>query len=248
MLTGTLSIPGGLALTIDSGVQVDGGGNAIVVEGTLTANGTAAAPVLLNAVNIQPAGQLAPTLQHLIDLTGVVMKQGSVYSPTGNAIYGSLKLRNSQFIDLSGYIYLWYPGGDNIISQNIFLRSGGISYGVDFRTGQPEVTNSLTIQNNYFQSSTTGFDIENWTCYGVCTVLVAANSFMSPGAIALELPPGYTDAHMSAAGNYWGTVDASVVQSMIYDRTNDITSDDFILFQPFLMAPDPLTPVPAAGL
>jgi hypothetical protein len=247
-LTGTLSIPGGMALTMDSGIQIDGGGNAIVVEGTLSANGTVAVPVLLYAVNIQPAGKLDVTLQHLIDLTGVVMKQGSVYSPTGNAIYGSLKLRDSQFIDLSGYVYLWYPGSDNIIDRNIFIRSGGISYGVDFRVGQPEITASLSIQNNYFQSSTTGFDVENWTCYGVCTVVVAGNSFMTAASIALELPPGYTDAHMSAAGNYWGTVDASVVQGMIYNRSNDITSDDYIVFQPFLLAPDPMTPIPAAGL
>jgi hypothetical protein len=35
---------------------------------------------------------------------------------------------------------------------------------------------------------------------------------------------------------------------MIYDRSNDINSGDYIGFQPILLAPDPMTPVPAAGL
>jgi hypothetical protein len=247
ILTSTLSVPGGMALTMDSGIQIDGGGNAIVVEGTLTANGTVAVPVLLNAVNIQPAGKFDPALHHLIALTGVVMKQGSVYAPTGNAIYGSLNLQDSQFIDLSSYLYLWYPLADNVIERNIFLRSGGISYGVEFRPNSDTAT-SLSIKNNYFQSWTTGFAMENWACYGVCGVAIQSNSLMTTTSIALELPPGYTDAHMSALGNYWGTLDNALIQGMIYDRSNDIDSGDYIGFQPILLAPDPLTPVPTAGL
>ena len=53
---------------------------------------------------------------------------------------------------------------------------------------------------------------------------------------------------MAATGNWWGTTDIGTIEGMIYDRNDDSDSASTIPFEPFLTAPDPLTPDPTPYL
>ncbi len=60
--------------------------------------------------------------------------------------------------------------------------------------------------------------------------------------IVLELPSGYDSAAMTATENYWGTTDTEVIDSMIYDKNDDIRCAGFIEYLPILSEPHPDTP------
>jgi hypothetical protein len=150
-------------------------------------------------------------------------------------------LTNSVLTNLQSYIYLWYPVGANSVSGNLFTGSGGISYGIDFRDSLPP---SLAITNNYFSGWTGGYAIENWAQYGAGSTLIQNNVFATTASIATRLPSGYTDAVMNASNNYWGTVDSIVIQSMIFDKNDDIRSNGYINYTPFLLSIPAGTPTP----
>lgn len=61
--------------------------------------------------------------------------------------------------------------------------------------------------------------------------------------IVLKLPAGYDTAAMTATENYWGTNDTAVIDSMIYDKNDDIRCAGFIEYLPILTEPHPETPI-----
>jgi hypothetical protein len=48
---------------------------------------------------------------------------------------------------------------------------------------------------------------------------------------------------MIAVDNFWNTTDTNVIDSMIYDRNDDLSVDNFIEYEPFLTEPHPDTPI-----
>ena len=50
--------------------------------------------------------------------------------------------------------------------------------------------------------------------------IIEYNSFLSTDRIALKL--AYQTAQMIAGNNFWNTADTSVIDSMIYDRNDDL--------------------------
>ena len=236
VMTGNVLIPGGVTLSIEAGVEVRGDNFKIQTEGTLNAKGTPSAPVFITNVAITPAGK--QTSNHLISIVGATITGGSVYPPTGNAVYGSLVLTDSK-ISNGSYLYLWYPIGDNRVERNVFTNTGGISYGIDAR-GAPV---SLSIKNNKFIGWSGGYAVENWAMYGTNVASVTLNSFLSTDRVALSLPSGYSSVALDAASNYWGTTSPSAISSMIFDRNDDLNSGGVINFTPALSAPDSATPM-----
>jgi hypothetical protein len=233
VLIGRLMIPGGVALSVDPGVEVIGNGNEIQVEGSLLVNGTAGDRVSIGNVVITPAGK--QTSNHLISVRGANVSGGSLYAPTGNAIYGNLVLTDSRLSNTSSYMYVWYPTGTSTIERNYFSGTGGISFGLS------GAAVSLTIKNNTF-TSWQGAAVENWAVYGSAIADVSLNSFLSTDRNAALLRPGYTDASLNAANNYWGTTTTSVIDAMIFDKNDDLTSNGFVTYTPILTAPHPNTP------
>ncbi|MFQ5585834.1 MAG: hypothetical protein ACE5GF_03315 [Thermodesulfobacteriota bacterium] len=72
---------------------------------------------------------------------------------------------------------------------------------------------------------------------------------MSTDRVALMLPSGYTSAGITAINNYWNTTtDTGVIDSMIYDKNDDLGSADYIIYTPFLTTPDVNTPDPTPYL
>lgn len=232
-----LQIPDGVTVTFNSGTSLSGG--SIVVQGTLNLAGVATSKVSVKNVKIIPAGLISSG--HSISINWATIEGGSIYAPTGNAIYGSLNLIDSTIANLQSYIYLWYSIGTSQISRNKFTNSGGISFGINYR--DPKVV-SLAITNNYFSGWTTDYAIQNWAEYGQGSTTIDKNSFVTTSKVALMLPAGYDSSKINAANNYWSTTDTSVIDSMIFDKNDDITSASVVTYLPVLTSPSQNTPSP----
>lgn len=71
---------------------------------------------------------------------------------------------------------------------------------------------------------------------------MTGNSFLNVGKLAVTLDPGYEGAAIDARNNYWGTTDKSTIESMVWDKTDDITAAGFVAFEPYLNEPDSRVP------
>jgi hypothetical protein len=237
VLTKDIQIPNGVTLTIRSGAIVKGNNYSIKVWGTLKVSGMNNQMVKFDETNIELGTADKTQPPSLIDIQYAVIDGGSIYYPTGNSINGSLILRDSLIKNINSsihsYIYLWYPVSDCYIERNIFVNSGGISVGIS----GPDVF----IRNNVFIEQTTPFAVENWAAYSGQTI-VQYNSFLSNDRIALRLPSGYSSAAMIADHNYWNTTDISVIESMIFDKNDELGCAGYITYMPILDKPDQNTP------
>ena len=225
-LTAKVQVAPGATLAIAPGVEVQGNGLGLEIYGALNASGTADAPVIFRETHIRP-GANTSSQPFTIAISHASISGGSLYAPTGNAVYGSLVLTNS-VVENVGMIYLWYPVADCVIDRNIL---SGVSLSIG------HYGPSVYVRNNVLQNST----IENWASYAGNTV-VQLNTFADVGSVVVSLPSGYTSAAMNAQYNYWGTTDPNVIQSMIFDRNDDLGCAGVIPFVPFLSEPDPNTP------
>lgn len=234
LLQDKIQIAYGSTLTIEPGVEVFGNDLNIEVFGKLDAQGNQNAYVQFNGVNIAPGNNTSNVELFKIDINYAKSIGGSIYYPTGNAIYGSMNLRNSILKDLP-YMYIRYPEEDCNIEKNIFINSGGISVG----TSKNIIVN---IKNNVFYQQTGDFAIQNWASYSTSETIVSLNSFLSTDRIALSLPKGYTSAKMTAYNNFFNSSEVSVIESMIFDKNDDLSSADYIVYSPFLESAHPDTP------
>lgn len=231
----------GITLQVNSGVRVIGNDLDIEVFGSLDVNGSEEGKVVLSNVNIVPGDN--PIDEWFdINIDHAIADDGSIYSPTGNAIYGSLSLRNS-IISSQRYMYIWYPVKDCLIEKNIFINSGGID------TGHRDDI-KVFIRNNVFYQSTgsisTEFSVKNWASYGESETVVEFNSFLSTDRIAVAV---HIDGAMSAENNFWNTLDSEIIESMINDVNDDLSlpdeiSYDFLLSKPHTNTPDPTPYLP----
>lgn len=237
LMTGDVQIPYGATMTIPAEVSILGDGNVIRVGGTLVAEGAFGQLIRFTDVHIEPA--TGPNNELFsIDLVYVHLVGGSVYRPTGFAIYGGLRLTDSRIEDTepNSYIYVWYPETESRIERNVFIRTGGISAG--------HRDADVIVRNNAFIEQTTDFAIENWASYGTSRTIVDRNSFLSTDRTALLLRPGYPDGFLEAPNNYWGTADTATIDEMIFDASDDINSAAIINYLPIITEPDALTPAP----
>ncbi|MDT8858875.1 fibronectin type III domain-containing protein [Alkalihalobacillus sp. MEB130] len=236
LLTRDLQISYGRSLVVEPGVVIEGGNHSIQAFGTLKAKGSKNSNVIFKNVHVKP-GSNAMDKPYLIHIEHSEVTGGSIYSPTGNAIYGSLILRDSKLINTS-YLYIWYPTSDVYIERNIFKHAGGISVGTSDDV-------KVYIRNNVFYQQNSPYEqyaIMNWASYGKSETIVENNSFLSTDRIALRLPSGYQNSKMTASNNYWNTTDPNIIESMIYDQEDDLASADFISYQPSLSQPHSRTP------
>lgn len=234
-ITSKVQVAYGATLTISPGVRVQNG--TVEVFGRLMVEGTAQNPALLSGVNILPGSQSSARNFEII-LRHAGITGGSVYSATGNGIYGTLTMEDSVVEDVGSYMYIWYPTSTVTIRRNIFSNCGsgnnawidGGSNGVD-----------IVVENNVFKNCA---PVVNWAAYSNAQMLVRYNTFLpANGATAVGFRPGYTLATMDARENYWGTTDETQIGTMIFDQNDDLGTSGVIPFKPFLTAPHPNTPV-----
>jgi serralysin len=150
-----------------------------------------------------------------------------------------LGLTNSLISGTTEFTYIWYPVADSLIQGNIFQNAQTLSTGT---SGSVKVT----ISNNLFVSWSGGGEtnaaVENWASYGTSSTVVSANSFLDTNATALALPDGYTSTKLSATGNYFNTSDPNVISNMVFDKSDDLNSGNYIQTAPALTVPDASTP------
>lgn len=240
-LADSIQIRQNSTLTISSGTTIFGnsngveafGENSIQAFGKLVIKGTADNPVVMYRVNLDPGNTRSEGPYFQLDLTGLIMLQGSLYRG-GSAGYGSLNVKDSAFFDLKDYSYIWYPTSTARITRSIFWGTNEISFGVN--DTDVEITNNLF--KNYSNFYHEGV-LQNWATYGDSAVVVEGNSFLDPGKTTVGVR---TDGEYAARRNYWGTTDRDTIEDMIYDGNDDFGIPQIIEFEPFLREPDPDTP------
>jgi PKD repeat protein len=128
------------------------------------------------------------------------------------------------------------PGNDCYIERNIFVDADVI---------QIELRNStkVYVRNNVFYQPTGYSAIANSHDADSSELIIEYNSFLSTDRINLWVGTGSHPVNITAINNYWNTTDTDVINDMIYDHKDDIRCSVEIVYEPFLTAPHPDTPV-----
>jgi hypothetical protein len=243
VITDTIQISLGVTLTIEPGVAVarPTSGYMFLIHGQVYAHGTTDDKITFDGGgNSDFFAARGSTADAFLDLDYCIIRNGLAFWPaTGYEQYGHFSLRHSELVNLS-WSYIWYPGDNVYIEYNKFVNCGGFSVGT---SGSVQVY----IRYNLFNGKNPDLPdyadlcIENWATYDTSETIVQYNSFVNTSGIVLKLPIGYPSA-MTAIQNYWGTQDTAVIDSMIYDKKDDISCAGYIAYLPILTAPHPDTP------
>jgi hypothetical protein len=223
-------------LQIEAGVRVVAPNVVpIVVAGTLDVAGSVSARVVLEKLSLVPGGT-APSPSQM-QIRYAHMLGGSLWAPTGNAIYSSLLLEDSILQDTTGQVYIWYPVANCSIRRNVFVRAGGL--GTITSNGA-----QVDIENNVFFEQSTMFAIENSGTIDTSATNVKYNSFLSTNRVALRLPAGFSSVMLNGTSNYWGGAPDAAVPQMIFDANDDVQVTATVSYLPTLSAAHPGTPDP----
>jgi hypothetical protein len=218
------------------------GSAVFVLGGNLSAVGTAANPILIDCGQVHdlinadgsPASALA-TLKHTLISSGA----GLVEQQSGTH-EASLHLTDSGITGMYGTTYLTY-GDDEQILRDAFWDDG------EFAVRNDANTQVAVFANDRFE----GMSLSSPGPAALSRIWIEAiaghasvnqDTFEPAGTVAVGIPPGDQNATIDATSNDWGTTDTSVIASMIYDHTQDITVGATIPFQPVLSGPDAATP------
>jgi len=234
-ITSKVQVAENVTLTIEPGVVVFGNYQSswesdIEVFGTLNAVGTSSEKIRLCDTGIRTNGNASGflNLQH-IDYNG-----GNIGVNTGCLYLNDSILKNTLTIGIST------PTADCYIERNIFLNTGYLE------TSFLNYIQNIIIRNNYIHND---FYIRNnyndTSSNTVPKTIVEYNSFSNNDKIVLSLSTNY-DSKMLAKNNYWGTTDISVINSMIFDKNDDLNCGSVIEYLPILTVPHPDTPDPSA--
>ena len=227
-LNDTIQIAAGATLRIEAGAIVNGNGNQIQTFGKLVVAGTQASNINLNNIRFTFGADF--TTPGRMDIDYARINGGTFLPATGNGSYGSFALTNNVISGASAS-YIWYPTSASTISGNVFYNTGGLGIGSGVAVG---------VTDNVFINTGGGFNgtaaVVAWAAYGPA-IDVSQNSFFGQISPALEVS---IDGKMNAVGNYFGTLNHDVVQSMIIDKNDDLNKPNYINAEPATGAPSTL--------
>jgi len=230
----TVQIPANVTLTIEPGVTVTKttGDDMFLLNGIIRAHGTAENMITFDGGgNSNFFAALSSTGDTFLDLNYCIIRNGrSLFPSSGHA---HLNITHSKIENIDEPCSL-IPERDSFIEYNIFKNFCSFVAGSDWST--------IYIRYNLFVGRSSFSNDEYYTikCIGP-GLIVKHNSFLDNHKV-LQLYPGFSSAAMTAMQNYWGTLNTSLIDSMIYDRNDDITCADFIDYLPILFEPHPDTP------
>ncbi len=231
-VNGKIQVAKNVKLTIQSNSVIEGNNNQIDVFGELNILGLHNEEVIVRDLHINP-GNNDSSENFKINIVYANLKGGSLYNPSGNSIYGSLTLKRSVInYDRKNTFYLWYPTSDVLIEHNRFIGDVIIS------TGHRDA--DVFIRHNVFNQYQSEV-IENWAAYGDSMTIVEYNTFGELGVPSVKLRAGYDSAAMTAINNYWSTKDIQIIENMIFDKNDDLSSSSVIPFEPYLSEPNQYT-------
>ena len=140
--------------------------------------------------------------------------------------------------DLVFHSFVWKAKSDIYIEYNTFVNSEG------FSLGDSEI--DVFVRYNRFESrpdTQNAWTLEAWVQQrDGSPSTVSYNSFLNTGEVAVSLLSGHTLASIDASFNYWGTTDEAVIESMIWDKNDDLKAAGFINYAPYLESPDSRVP------
>lgn len=237
IITNTVQIPEGVTLTIEPGVTVtkQSEGDMFLLRGKLLAHGTADKKIVFDGSNISDFFHITGYKNALVDIKYSIVKNGNIFwSDYGHS--GYLLLRNSELINLNAKSSIVFPYGNSDISFNKFINTGG------FRILASDGY-QVTIKNNLFYNNKPdlSFVLEGYNDY-YSDIVLKYNSFIEMDGAFLRLLPNSISS-FSAVENYWGTQDASIIESMIYDKNDDIQCSGNIDYLPTLASAHSDTPI-----
>jgi len=215
-------------LTIEPGVLIYGNHKYIKPWGTLSCIGTENSMITFENVRLKIEYSSNHTQRYYIQYS--IINEGEVSLP-----YGSGYMRDSKLTDVN-CLYFWNPQNDSYIEKNIFIRCVKLTVATDKNV-------KLYIRNNVFYEQRS-YAIEYHANRSTSRTIVEYNSFLSTDKIAIYLPSGYImDNNIVATNNYWNTTDANVINTMIYDKNDDLGIPYHVEYNPILTEPHPNTPV-----
>ena len=242
IITNTVQIPDNIILTIESGVTVttqSSSNTMFLINGIIQAHGNAANRIIFDGNNNSDFFKTNhPIAKGFIDLDYCVIRNGKSAFWLDNTAF--LNLTNSELSNLSQSSYLWYPSQDTFIEFNTFINTTGIKIGTDEYFSNS--SGFVYIKYNLFINNQ-GSIINNFASYGLSKTFVNNNSFVNTTGIILEVEKTSTTADMDASQNYWGITDTTIIDSMIYDKNDDVLCTSIIDYLPILDVPDPDVPI-----
>lgn len=236
IVTDTVQIPTGVTLTIEPGVTISkpSSGEMFLINGEIYAHGTPANRIFFEGVNNSIFFNASSSnIDTFLDLEYCTIKNGNSFGFND----GTFSLKHCILENLSGYSDIWNPKQDVYIEYNKFVNAGGFSIVSDWDI-------KIYIRYNLFDGLPSGsnFCIRNVIAYDSFQTVVQYNSFINMDGIVLQLPYASPDAAMSAPENYWGTQDTDIIDSMIYDKNDNITCAGYIQYEPILTDHHPDVP------
>jgi hypothetical protein len=233
-ITSEIQIAEEATLTIEPGVIISSSisRKKISLWGSLIAIGTENHKIVFNDIHIECKSNATSTLVlQYTDFNG-----GSFdFSYPKSFILRDSVLQNLS--DIANRIAIICPSADSYIERNIILDS------IPFEIGYILLdvpAHKFYVRNNVFynqQFSAIRLDGHHPQYY-----VVEYNSFLSTDKLALvltDLVPG----NVSAINNFWNTLDMNIINSMVYDRNDNLNINAYFTLAPILTAPHPNTPV-----
>jgi PKD repeat protein len=229
-ITSNVQIASGVTLTIEPGVEVITSQGSFHVWGTLNAIGTDSNKITFHSAYIQCKESGSITIQYGDFDWGLVIAENAFNSG------GSVILRDSVLDNTTVYLRAAVP--DCYLERNIFID-------VEMQISHP-VSVTQYIRNNVFYNPVRPTSTTRGTGViqigpGTAQNVIEYNSFLSNDKWAIELSWG--DSDLSIPNNYWNTTNTSIIDSMIYDRNDDLSIDYYVTYTPFLTEPHPDTPL-----
>ncbi len=135
---------------------------------------------------------------------------------------------------------MWFPSGNVNINYNKFVNTYGFRIYTDNAV-------KVYIKNNLFYKGHSLNYSGYWNFYilvdsqDLSEVTIKYNSFIDMNDTVLKLSDSSIST-FSASENYWGTQDKNVIETMIYDRNDDIRCVGYVNYLPILTEPHPDTP------
>lgn len=215
----------GVTLTIEPGVVVNRSENAATMElwGSIQAIGTSTSRISFNGVTLIRQDASISMRIDFADFSTHTEFNGWCQ------IYGAQLILRDSILRDGSQIYL--RNGDSYVERNIFHNSELIVQNSDLNL----------IRNNLFYHDR--FVWQSILVDSYCSnPLIAFNSFLNTDLIAIRLGYGDKGCIVTANNNFWNTEDASVIDSIIWDKNDDLTISGLVLYTPFLTKSHPDTP------
>ena len=235
IITDSVQIPENVTLTIEPGVSVisSTSKDLFLVQGKIYAHGT-----LENMITFEGGGNSnffytvgSSEVHAYVDLDYCKIKNGRSLFPCND--YAHLNMTHCEIIDV---LEPCCPQAPTYIAYNLFKNWCSFVVGTsEYETEKIYITNNLFIGRSSFSD-------EYYTvkCIGH-GVVVKYNSFLDNDQV-LQIYPYARSVEIIATENYWGTNDTDVIDSMIYDKKDDIRCVGFIEYLPILTEAHPDTP------